>query len=69
MGPDMVFDDFRHKPRHRSTRTCDQVHDVFTLGLTVERTLDGLDLAPDAAHARQEFLLFADGMRHARQIP
>ena len=44
--------------------TGDQVHDLFAASLAIERALDGLDLTPDAAHPRQELLLFADRMRH-----
>jgi hypothetical protein len=44
------------------------VHHLFALGFTVERALDGFDLAPDATHPGQEFLLVADGMGHPSHI-
>jgi hypothetical protein len=40
------------------------VHNLFAPGLTVERALDSLDLAPDAPDPRQKLLFFTDGMRH-----
>ena len=61
----MVFDDLRHQSGHRAARARDQVHDLVTSSFARERPLDTLDLASDAAHARQQFLLLADGVTHS----
>jgi hypothetical protein len=42
---------FRHEPGHSTARTRDQVHNPIAASLAIERALDGLDLAPDTAHA------------------
>ncbi len=68
MGADVVFDDFRHQAGHGAAHAGDQVHDLFAAGFAVERALDRLDLAADAAHAGQQLLLFADGMGHGGVI-
>ena len=68
MRADVVFDHLRHQPGHGAARAGDQVHDLLAAGLAIERALDGLDLAADAAHAREEFLLFADGMGHGWNV-
>ena len=62
MRADVSLNHFRHQPRHRSAHTRDQVHDLFTASLTIERTLDSLDLTPHAAHSCQKLLLFTDGV-------
>ena len=64
MRVDVILNHFRHQSRYRSPHTGDQVHDLFTASLAIERTLDGLDLTSDAAHACKELLLFTNSMRH-----
>ena len=64
VGAHMVLDDFRHQPGHGAARAGDQVHHLLAAGLAVERALDGLDLAPNAAHARQQLVLVFQGMGH-----
>jgi hypothetical protein len=61
---DVILNHFRHQSRDRPPRTRDQVHDLFTAGLGIERTLNSLDLTPDAAYPRKELLLFTNSMRH-----
>jgi len=55
---------FRHEAGGRAAHAGDQVHDLVAFGLAFERALAGLDLSLDAANARQELLLFADGVSH-----
>ena len=64
MRAHVVLDDFGHQTGHGPADSGDQVHHLFAASFAVERALDGLDLAPDAAHAGQQLLLFADGMGH-----
>ena len=66
MGPHMVLDHLGHQAAGRAAHGGDQVHHRLAAGLLVERPLDRLDLAPDSAHAREELLLVADGVSHAR---
>jgi len=53
MRPHVILDDLGHQTGHRSSRAGDQMHHLFAARLAVERALNRLDLAPDAAHARQ----------------
>jgi hypothetical protein len=55
MGADVILDHLRHEPGHSATRARDQVHDLIAARFTVERALDGLDLAPDTAHTPTAF--------------
>src|SRR5271154_2755228 len=64
MRAHMILDHFGHQARGRSAHGGDQVHDLFAAGLFVERAFDRFHLAADAAHAAEEFLLFADGVAH-----
>ena len=64
MRAHVILDDLGHQTGHGAAHAGDQVHDLFAAGLAVERPLDGLDLASDAADARQQLLFFADGVRH-----
>jgi hypothetical protein len=41
---DVILNHFRHQSRYCPPHTGDQVHDLFTASLAIERTLDGLDL-------------------------
>ena len=68
MRAHVILDDLGHQTGHGAAHAGDEVHDLFAASLAVERPLDGLDLAPDAAHARQQLVLFADGMCHATDI-
>jgi hypothetical protein len=36
------------------------MHDLIAPGLTLQRPLNAFDLASDASHARQQFLLIAN---------
>jgi hypothetical protein len=64
MRVDVILNHFRHQSRYRPPHTGDQVHDLFTASLAIERTLDRLDLTPDAAHPSKELFLFTNSMRH-----
>ena len=64
MRLDVILNHFRHQSRYRSPHTGDQVHDLFTASLAIERTLDSLDLTSDAAHPCKELLLFSNSVRH-----
>ena len=64
----MIFDDFGHQARHGAARTGNQVHDLFTARLACQCSFDALDLAPEAAHASQQLLLFANGMAHLSSL-
>ncbi len=52
------------RPADGTAHSGDQVHHLFAASFVFERPIDGLDLAPDAADAGQEFLLFSDGVGH-----
>jgi hypothetical protein len=60
---DVILNHFRHQPRYRPPHPRDQVHDQFTGSLAIERTLDGLDLTPDATDPCKELFLFTNSMR------
>jgi hypothetical protein len=64
MRAHVIFDDFGHEAGHRPACAGEEVHDLFAVRLIVERPLNCLDLPPDTAHARQELVLLADGVRH-----
>jgi len=53
MRVDVILNHFRHQSRYRPPHTGDQVHDLFTASLAIERTLDSLNLTSDAAHPRK----------------
>ena len=46
MRVDVILNHFRHQSRYRPPHTGDQVHDLFTASLAIERTLDRLDPDP-----------------------
>jgi hypothetical protein len=58
MRVNVILNHFRHQSRYRPPPTGDQVHDLFTSSLTIERTLDSLDLTSDAAHPCKKLFLF-----------
>ncbi len=61
----MILDDFSHQTGHSAANARDQVEDLFAASLTIKRSLDCLDLAPDAADTGEQLLLFPDSMGHA----
>ena len=65
MSSNVILDHLRHEPRHCTASAGDQMHDLIATGLTVERSLDTLDLSADTAHPGEELLLFTDRVRHA----
>ena len=54
---DVILNHFRHQPRYRPPHPRDQVHDLFTANLAIERTLDCLDLTSDATDPCKELFL------------
>ena len=64
---EVILDHLRHKPSHSAACARDQVHDLIAPSLIVERALNSLDLAPDAAHARQQLLLLTNGVCHGKK--
>jgi hypothetical protein len=60
---DRFVADFGHHTDHSAACTGDQMHHLFAARLAVERALDRFDLAPDAAHARQQLGFLTDRMR------
>src|ERR1700759_1461277 len=62
---DMILNHFCHQPRYRPSHSSDQVHDLFTASLAIERTLDGLDLTSEAADSRKQLFLLTNSMRHS----
>jgi hypothetical protein len=62
--PNVILDDFGHQIGHRSARAGDQMLHLFAARFRIERALNRLDLASDAAHPRQQLGFFADGVRH-----
>ena len=61
----MILDNLSHQTGHSPSHSGDEMHDLFAASLAVECTFDGFDLAPDASHARQQLVLFTDGVCHA----
>jgi hypothetical protein len=60
-----TFDDLGHQTGRGPSHSGNEMHDLFAASLAVEGAFDGFDLAPDAAHARQQLVLFTDGVCHA----
>jgi hypothetical protein len=60
MRAHVILDHLGHEPCHSPSHSGDEMHDLFTVRLVVERALDSFDLTFDAAHARQQLLLFTD---------
>jgi hypothetical protein len=60
MRPHMIL-----RPRPSDRRAGDEMHYLFAARLAVEGALNGLDLAPDAPHASQQLVFFANRMSHA----
>jgi hypothetical protein len=40
MRVDVILNHFRHQARYRPPHTGDQVHDLFTASLAIERSID-----------------------------
>src|SRR5208337_743483 len=68
MRPNVILDDFGHQTGHCAARTGDQVHHLFATRLAVELALNCFDLAPDAAHPRQQLVFLANRMSHTPLI-
>jgi hypothetical protein len=68
MGADVVFDHLRHQARDRPANASDQVHNALAASFGFKPALDGIDLAADATHARQQLLFFANSVCHPYSI-
>jgi len=62
VGANVIFDDLSHRSRHRTSDTCNQVHDLRASGFLLERALYPLNLAANTADTRQQVLLAIDVM-------
>src|ERR1700676_1172945 len=60
----VILDHFRHQAVHRPSRGSDLMKDLRTSLLCLKCTLQGFDLASNAAHAAQQFGFLADGVTH-----
>src|ERR1700722_15433795 len=60
----VILDHLRHQTCNRASYSGDQMHDLFTAHVIVERTLDAIDLSPNTAEPRERFLFFTDRMSH-----
>jgi hypothetical protein len=58
----VVFHDLGHQTGYSASNSCDEMHDLIAASFPVQGALDAVDLTTDAAHARQQLLLFTDGM-------
>jgi len=65
MRAHVVLDDLGHQTGRGPSHSGDEMHDLFAASLAVECAFYGFDLASDAAHARQQLVLFTDGVSHA----
>jgi hypothetical protein len=65
MRANMVFDDLSHEAGHRAACAGDEVHDLLAPRLVCKGAFDTIDLATNAAHTRQQLLLFPNGMTHS----
>ena len=68
MRPHVVLYDLGHQTGHRSSRAGDEMHHLFAARLAVEGALNCFDLAPDAAHASQQLVFFANCIESYRVI-
>ena len=68
MRPHVVLYDLGHQTGHRSSRAGDEMHHLFAARLAVEGALNCFDLAPDAAHASQQIVFFANCIESYRVI-
>src|SRR5665213_146475 len=62
----MILNHLGHETGHGAARAGDEMHHLVTSRFSVEGALDSLDLALDAAHARQQLIFSLDGMGHTR---
>ena len=62
VGANVILDHLRHQAGDAAANARDHMHDPFAVGFLVQRALDGLDLAADAADARHQSLLLFDGV-------
>ena len=62
--PNMILDDLSHQAVHRAARGDDEMEDVGASFFLLDRALERLDLAEDAAHPVQQLRFFFDGVSH-----
>src|SRR3954465_12469485 len=65
---DVVFNHLGHQAGNGAADSGDHVHDPLAPFLILERALDGLDLAADAAHPPEQLFFFTDGVAHPPYI-
>ena len=66
MIPDVVFHEFAHKAVDGSAGRSEALKDVGTMGVFLERALNGFELADDFLGASEEVEFFAGEVRHFR---
>src|ERR1700688_502911 len=64
VGADVVLDHFGHQAGDAAANAGDHMHDALAFGFFVQRPLDRLDLAANAADPGEQLFLFSDGMCH-----
>ncbi len=62
MGADVVFHHLGHQAGNAAAHARDHMHDAVATGLFVQRPLDRLDLAANAANAGEQLFLLSDGV-------
>src|ERR1700719_1697249 len=62
--PNMLLDDLSHQAVHRAARSDDQMEDGGASFFILDRALEGLHLAEDAAHSVEELGFFFDSVSH-----
>jgi hypothetical protein len=62
--PDMVLHHLAHEAVDGAADRCDELKDIGTTYFLIERPLDRLHLAPNAASLLQQLVLFANCVTH-----
>jgi hypothetical protein len=63
MCADVILDHFGHQSGHGAVGARDEMHDLFAVGLTIERPLDGFDLPSETAKTGKQLLPVLNRMR------
>jgi hypothetical protein len=62
--PNMILDDLSHQAVHRAARSDDEMEDGGAAFFILDRALERLHLAEDAAHSVEQLGFFFDGVSH-----
>ena len=62
--PNMILDDLSHQAVHRAPRSDDEMEDGGASFFLLDRALEGLHLAEDAAHPVEQLGFFFDSVSH-----